>query len=167
MTPASRWLFSIAGSGVAHAGDFRRRPVVIFLLHMTFNRRRPTAPPRNGRAYAFIAEVCGGLSTSGRDLSVKFQIMFAAAIAASLVSPLAAQAQGIPDGVAHGAYVGNNTAGPIGAVVGGAVGGVIGGINGVLGIGPSYAAYPAEEPRVYRHRIRHSYHHVPHAHTNS
>jgi hypothetical protein len=156
-----------AGSGVDRAGDFRRRLVVIVLPHMLFNRLRSTAPPRNGRACAFIAEVCGGLSTSGRDLSVKFQIMFAAAIAASLVSPLAAQAQGIPDGVAHGAYVGNNTAGPIGAVVGGAVGGVIGGINGVLGIGPSYAAYPVEEPRVYRHRVRHSYHHVPHAHTNS
>ena len=85
---------------------------------------------------------------------MKFQIVFAAAVAASLVSPLAAQAQGIPDGVAHGAYVGNNTAGPIGAVVGGAVGGVIGGINGVLGIGPSYAAYPAEEPRAYRHRVQ-------------
>jgi hypothetical protein len=140
---------------------------VIILPHVSFNRRRPTALPRNGRANAFITEVCGGLSPSGKDLSVKFQIVFAAtvAVAASLVSPLAAQAQGIPDGVAHGAYVGNNTAGPIGAVVGGAVGGVIGGINGVLGIGPSYAAYPAEEPRVYRHRVRHSYRHVHHAHT--
>ena len=63
--------------------------------------------------------------------------------------------------------VGNNAAGPIGAVVGGAVGGVIGGINGVLGIGPSYAAYPAEESRVYHHRVRHSYRHVHHAHTTS
>jgi hypothetical protein len=133
-----------------------------------FNSRRPTAPSRNGRANAFITEVCGsGLSPSGKDPSLKFQIVFAATVAASLVSPLAAQAQGIPDGVAHGAYVGNNAAGPIGAVVGGAVGGVIGGINGVLGIGPSYAVYPAEEPRAYRHRVRHSYRHVHPAHTTS
>src|SRR6202161_4032771 len=130
---------------------------------MPSHRRRATAPPRHGRANALIAEVCGGLSTSGKDLSVKFQIVFAAAVAVSLVSPLAAQAQGIPDGVAHGAYVGNNAAGPVGAVVGGAVGGVIGGINGVLGIGPNYAAYPAEESRAYRHRVRHSYRHVHHA----
>jgi hypothetical protein len=103
-----------------------------------------------------------------RVLSVKFQIVFAAAVvAASLLSPLAAQAQGIPDGVAHGAYVGNNAAGPVGAVVGGAVGGVIGGINGVLGIRPTYADYPAEPPRAYRyrHRIRHSYRREQRPHT--
>jgi hypothetical protein len=50
---------------------------------------------------------------------------------------------------------------------GGAVGGVIGGINGVLGIGPRYAAYPVEEPApVYyrRHRVRHSYRHLRHEH---
>jgi hypothetical protein len=134
---------------------------------IAFSSRRATVPSRHGRANALIAEVCGGFSTAGKDLSVKFQIVFAAIVAASLISPLAAQAQGIPDGVAHGAYVGNNAAGPVGAVVGGAVGGVIGGINGVLGIGPSYAAYPAGESRAYRHRVRHAYHHAHYGHPTS
>jgi hypothetical protein len=132
------------------------------------NRRRRTAPPRDGRPVAFIARHVAASRHQERVLNVKFQIVFAAAVvvAASLVSPLAAQAQGIPDGVAHGAYVGNNTAGPVGAVVGGAVGGVIGGINGVLGIRPTYADYPAEEPHMYyRHRIRHSYRHAQRPHT--
>ncbi len=96
---------------------------------------------------------------------MKVKILFAGVVVASLASPLAAQAQGIPDGVAHGAYVGNQEAGPIGAVVGGAVGGVIGGVEGVLGLGPTYAAYPVgEPPRFYRRRhvVRHSYRHVHH-----
>jgi hypothetical protein len=118
---------------------------------------------------AFIARHVAASRHQERVRNVKFQIVFAAGavVAASLVCPLAAQAQGIPDGVAHGAYVGNNTAGPVGAVVGGAVGGVIGGINGVLGIRPDYAAYPADEPHAYRyrHRIRHSYRHTPRPHT--
>ena len=98
---------------------------------------------------------------------MKFHIVFAAGAALALACPLGAQAQGIPDGAAHGAYVGANAAGPVGAVVGGAVGGVIGGINGALGIGPTYAAYPAGEPApVYRHRhgVRHSYRHIRHEH---
>src|ERR1700689_1110235 len=132
---------------------------------MPSHRRRATAPSRHGRANALIAEVCGGFSTSGKDLSVKFQIVFAATVAASLISPLAAQAQGVPDGVAHGAYVGANAAGPLGAVVGGAVGGVVGGVQGLLGIGPAYASYyEGPPPRVYHrpHWVRHSYHHAPH-----
>ena len=97
---------------------------------------------------------------------MKFHILFAVTVVASLASPLAAQAQGVPGGIAHGAYVGNQQAGPIGAVVGGAVGGVIGGVEGVLGIGPTYAAYPVAEPRVYYHRrwVRHSYRHVRRKH---
>jgi hypothetical protein len=140
---------------------------VIVLLHVPFNRRRPLRRRVTAALTPSLLRYVAASQTSGKDFSVKFQFVLAAAVAASLVSPLAAQAQGIPDGVAHGAYVGNNAAGPLGAVVGGAVGGVIGGINGVLGIGPSYAAYPAEEPRVYRHRVRHSYRHVHHAHTTS
>lgn len=96
---------------------------------------------------------------------MKFHLVLAIGAAAALACPLAAQAQGIPDGVAHGAYVGNQTAGPIGAVVGGAVGGVIGGVEGVLGIGPTYVAYPMAEPApVYRHwrGVRHSYRRVRH-----
>jgi len=99
---------------------------------------------------------------------VKVRIVFAAALSATLGCPLAAQAQGIPDGIAHGAYVGGNTAGPVGAVVGGAVGGVVGGIEGVLGIGPAYAAYWEGGPRPYyrhRHWVRHSYRHVRHRHS--
>jgi hypothetical protein len=143
-----------------------RTPGVIVLPHGSFNRHRRIAPPRNDRAVAFIARHVAASRHQERVLNVKFQIVFAVGVvAASLVSPLAAQAQGIPDGVAHGAYVGNNAAGPVGAVVGGAVGGVIGGINGVLGIGPTYAAYPAEGPHVYRHRIRHSYRHAQRPHT--
>jgi len=96
--------------------------------------------------------------------------MFASVVVASLACPLAAQAQGIPDGVAHGAYVGNQTAGPVGAVVGGAVGGVIGGVEGVLGVRPTYAAYPGPEPApVYYHRrhgVRHSYYRHGRVHTN-
>lgn len=91
---------------------------------------------------------------------MKFHILFAAAATAILASPLAAQAQGIPDGIAHGAYVGNNTAGPVGAVVGSAVGGVIGGVEGLFGVRPVYAEYA--EPRVYHHRVRHSYRHRRH-----
>ncbi len=95
---------------------------------------------------------------------MKYHILFGAAVVATLALPLAAQAQGIPDGVAHGAYVGNNTAGPIGGIVGGAVGGVVGGVEGLLGIGPVYAAYSEGVPRVYHHRhlIRHSYRRVHH-----
>jgi hypothetical protein len=149
---------------------FRRRRAprcVIVLPHRPPNRRRRTAPPRDGRATAFIGRHVAASRHQERVRNVKFQIVFAAGVvvAASLLSPLAAQAQGIPDGVAHGAYVGNNTAGPVGAVVGGAVGGVIGGINGVLGITPTYATYPAEGPRVYHHRIRHSYRHAQRPHT--
>jgi len=93
---------------------------------------------------------------------VKVHILFTAVVVASLASPFAAKAQGIPDGVAHGAYVGNNAAGPVGAVVGGAVGGVIGGVEGILGVRPVSATYPEAAPRVYRHRVRHSYRHVHH-----
>ena len=93
---------------------------------------------------------------------MKLQILFVAAATAVLASPLAAQAQGIPDGIAHGGYEGSRVAGPVGAVVGGVVGGVIGGVEGLFGVRPVYASYPAEEPRAYRHRrwVRHSYHHV-------
>jgi hypothetical protein len=99
---------------------------------------------------------------------VKFHSVFAAVVIVSLSYPFAAQAQGIPDGAAHGAYVGNQDAGPVGAVVGGAVGGVIGGVNGLLGIGPNYAAYPAAPARIYHRarRIRHSYRYVPHKPTS-
>ncbi len=95
------------------------------------------------------------------------KIVFAGAVLAALACPLAAQAQGIPGGMAHGAYVGGQTAGPVGAVVGGAVGGVIGGVQGLLGIPPTYVAYPAGRPRVYRHHRylrRHTYRHVRHHH---
>ncbi len=98
---------------------------------------------------------------------MKLHIVFAGAVFAALACPLAAQAQGIPGGVAHGATVGGETAGPVGAVVGGAVGGVIGGVQGLLGIAPTYAAYPVEGPpaRVYHHRRylrRHTYRQVRH-----
>lgn len=98
---------------------------------------------------------------------MKLHIVFASAMVVALACPLAAQAQGIPGGVAHGATVGGETAGPVGAVVGGAVGGVIGGVQGLLGIAPTYAAYPVEGPgpRVYHHHRylpRHTYRHVRH-----
>ena len=93
---------------------------------------------------------------------MKYWLLLAATAFVMLSSPLTVHAQGIPDGIAHGADVGNNAAGPIGAVVGGAVGGVVGGFEGAFGIGPHYAAYPAEAtPPVYhRGRVRHSYRHV-------
>lgn len=98
---------------------------------------------------------------------MKFNVLFASIVVATLASPLAAQAQGIPDGIVHGSYEGNRVAGPVGAVVGGAVGGVIGGVEGLFGVRPVADVYPEEDGRLYRHRrwIRHSYHHVRHAHT--
>lgn len=99
---------------------------------------------------------------------MKFQFVFAGAVVASLVCPIAAQAQGVPGGIAHGVYVGGQTAGPLGAVVGGAVGGVVGGVEGVLGIPPTYAAYPGEAPPVYRHHRylrKHTYRRVRRRHT--
>ena len=97
---------------------------------------------------------------------MKSHIAFAAIIVASLASPLTgAQAQGIPDGFMHGVQEGNRIAGPIGAVVGGGVGTVIGGFEGLFGIRPVAAVYPEDEPRPYRHRVRHSYHHVRRTHT--
>src|ERR1700761_4821783 len=98
-------------------------------------------------------------SRQRKGCCVKLKFVIAAALAASLACPLAVQAQGIPDGIQHGVYVGNSAAGPVGAVVGGAVGGVIGGVEGLLGMGPTYVAYPAPEPRVYRprhHWMKHS-----------
>jgi hypothetical protein len=103
--------------------------------------------------------------TKERGRSVKFHIVFAGAVVAALACPLAAQAQGIPGGIAHGAQEGGQAAGPVGAVVGGAVGGVVGGVQGLLGIPPTYASYPVEGPRVYRHHRhwrRHTYRHVRH-----
>ena len=46
-----------------------------------------------------------------------------------------------------------------------AVGTVIGGFEGLFGVRPVAAVYPEDEPRPYRHRVRHSYHHVRHTHT--
>ncbi len=99
-------------------------------------------------------------------------MLFATVAVICLAAPLAARAQGIPDGIAHGAAVGNQSAGPIGAVVGGAVGGVIGGVEGLFGVGPTYASYPAAaEPApapVYHHRhwVRHSSRRLHRAHPN-
>jgi hypothetical protein len=133
---------------------------VILLPHSGFNRFGRDVSPHHRRANALIDRHAAAVSTQERGCSVKFHILFAAAATAILASPLAAQAQGIPDGIAHGAYVGNNTAGPVGAVVGGAVGGVIGGVEGLFGVRPVYAEYA--EPRVYHHRVRHSYRHRRH-----
>jgi hypothetical protein len=107
-------------------------------------------------------------SPQGKGRGVKSYIAFAAIIVGSLASPLTgAQAQGIPDGFVHGVQEGNRIAGPIGAVVGGGVGTVIGGFEGLFGIRPVAAVYPEDEPRPYRHRVRHSYHHVRRTHTTS
>lgn len=104
-------------------------------------------------------------NTKERGRSVKLHIVFAGAVVAALACPLAAQAQGIPGGIAHGAQEGGQAAGPVGAVVGGAVGGVVGGVQGLLGIQPTYAAYPVEGRPVYHHHRylrRHTYRHVRH-----
>jgi hypothetical protein len=104
-------------------------------------------------------------NTKERGRRVKLHIVFAGAVVAALACPLAAQAQGIPGGIAHGAQEGGQAAGPVGAVVGGAVGGVVGGVQGLLGIAPTYAAYPVEGRPVYhhhRHWRRHTYRHVRH-----
>jgi hypothetical protein len=96
---------------------------------------------------------------------VKLHIVFAGAVVAALACPLTAQAQGIPGGIAHGVQEGGQAAGPVGAVVGGAVGGVVGGVQGLLGIQPTYAAYPVEERpfyRTHRHYRHHTYRRVRH-----
>lgn len=91
---------------------------------------------------------------------MKFHIVLAGAVVAALACPLAAQAQGIPGGIAHGVQEGGQAAGPVGAVVGGAVGGVVGGVQGLLGLQPTYAVYPAEPPHVYRRYHGHYRHHT-------
>ena len=95
---------------------------------------------------------------------MKLHIVLAGTVVAALACPLAAQAQGIPGGIAHGVQQGGQAAGPVGAVVGGAVGGVVGGVQGLLGIEPTYAAYPVESPHVYqrRHYRHHTYRRVRH-----
>lgn len=137
---------------------------VIDLPHLEAN----WSLPRHRRANAaIVGETPCILNTEERGRSVKLHIVFAGAVIAALACPLAAQAQGIPGGIAHGAQEGGQAAGPVGAVVGGAVGGVVGGVQGLLGIQPTYAAYPVEgpAPRVYRHHRylrRHAHRYVRH-----
>lgn len=134
------------------------------MIHLPHSAGNPS-PPRNRRANAAIFADMPASQTRRKGRSVKLHIVFAGAVVAALACPLAAQAQGIPGGIAHGAQEGGQAAGPVGAVVGGAVGGVVGGVQGLLGIQPTYAAYPVEGRPVYRHHRywrRHTYRHVRH-----
>jgi hypothetical protein len=97
--------------------------------------------------------------------TMKFHLMTPIGFVVALCLATTAQAQGVPGGVAHGATVGNQAAGPVGAVVGGVVGGVIGGVEGVLGVGPGpayYPAYPAPRRAYYHRRVVRHAHHVRH-----
>jgi hypothetical protein len=59
----------------------------------------------------------------------------------------AVHAQGLVQGVQQGAQAGNKAAGPVGGVLGGAIGGVVGVFTGVLGVGKSGQAPPANEAK--------------------
>jgi hypothetical protein len=78
---------------------------------------------------------------------VKLRFALGAVVVMLLNTPSAVDAQGLVKGVQEGAKQGNKAAGPVGGVLGGAIGGVVGVFTGVLGVGQSGQAPPANETK--------------------